>query len=104
MTEQTWYHGTTRERARSILRDGLTARYYGVSHGKAYNVLALHRRKAQDFGVAVIEVRIPAELAAEYLTGDPAHPDREPWMTGINKPIPPGMVTISTAEEQQAWT
>jgi len=73
----TWYHGTTRARARSIARDGLSARDYGsdlFGLGATYHVLARDLDQATAWAYpgtgagAIVTVHVPDDERAENLT------------------------------------
>ena len=100
----TWYHGTTRERARSIVRDGLNARDYGsglYGLGATYHVLARNLHQATAWAQpgtgtgAIVTVHVPDDERAEYLTCPDGRCYCGGVLSGLVKPLPPRMVRSS---------
>jgi hypothetical protein len=97
----TWYHGTSRDAARSIAQSGLTARRYGANLdglGSAYHVLARDRHHAEGLTQAepgdraIVAVRVPDGQRPGYLTCPDGTCHCGGVYSGLFKPLPTCMV------------
>ena len=99
----TWYHGTTRQAARSIRLEGLKARLPGADpHGMGlpHHVIARDRSQAAAWAHpgtgtgAILTIRVPDDERARYLTCPDSLSDCQGAMSGLMEPVlPASMVT-----------
>ena len=91
------YHGTLRESAEKIKREGLTSQKYGRPD---YPVLTSHKGHAEKFtrdpdhpgrSFSMVTVRIPRDKLDEYTLDDPAY-GRQYGLRALKKPLPPSMI------------